>query len=121
MPGSYSMDLRKRVMADVDSGLSIESVSRKYAVSSRTIFQWRELREETGGLEPRKGKTGPKRKLDSHRAEILAAVEQNPSITLEELKAKLELPGCLQTLWNTLHRWRIVLKKSNASRRTAAC
>ena len=114
MPGSYSMDLRKRVMADVASGLSIESVGLKYSICSRVIFQWRDLLEETGSLEPRRGKTGPKRKLESYRDLILAAVEENSSITLEELKTKLDLPGCIPTLWNSLRRWGIVLKKSHA-------
>ena len=81
MPGSYSMDLRKRVMADVASGLSIDSVGRKYSICSRVIFQWRDLLEETGSLEPRRGKTGPKRKLESYRDLILVAVEENSSIT----------------------------------------
>ncbi len=121
MPGSYSLDLRIRVMADVDKGMSIEAVAQTYSVSSRAIFQWRDLRDETGNLEPRHGKTGPKPKLDSYRDEILAAVQENSSITLEELKSKLELPGCVQTLWNALRRWGIVLKKSHASSRTAAC
>jgi transposase len=121
MPGSYSLDLRTRVISDVDRGMLIEAAGRKFSVSTRVIFQWLALREETGELVPRKGKTGPKPKLDSRRAEILAAVEDNPSITLEELKTKLELPGCLQTLWNALRRWGIVLKKSHASSRAATC
>ena len=91
MPGSYSLDLRQRVMADVDKGMYIEAIAEKYSVSTRVIFQWRDLRDETGELLPRKGKTGPKPKLDSYRVEILAAVESNSSITLEELKTKLNL------------------------------
>ena len=121
MAGSYSLDLRERVMSDVDQGMYIEAVAEKYSVSTRVIFQWRDLRDETGKLLPRKGKTGPKRKLDSFRSEILAAVESNPSLTLEELKTKLKLPGCVPTLWHALRRWGIVLKKSRTGRRAAAC
>jgi len=120
MARSYSMDLRKRVMADVASGHSIEAVGRKYSICSRVIFQWRDLLEETGSLKPRQGRTGPKRKLEPHREAILAIVEKNPSVTLEELKTQLDLPGCLQTLWNSLRRWGVVLKKSHASCGTAA-
>lgn len=120
MPGSYSLDLRIRVISDVDKGMMIEAVAKKFSISTRVIFNWLELREETGELVPRRGKTGPKRKLDSHRDAILSAVEANPSITLEELKTKLELPGCIQTLWHALRRWGIVLKKSHAGNRTAA-
>ena len=121
MPGSYSLDLRERVMSDVDKGMYIEAVAEKYSVSTRVIFQWRDLRDQTGELLPRKGKTGPKLKLESFRSEILDAVQSNPSITLEELKTKLELPGCLQTLWHALRRWGIVLKKSHTGDRTATC
>lgn len=121
MPSSYSLDLRERVMSDFDKGMSVEAVARKYSISRRVIFQWRDLRDETGELTPRKGKTGPKPKLDSFRNEILSAIESNPSITLEELKANLELPGCVQTLWHSLRRWNIVLKKSRAGHRATAC
>lgn len=119
MARSYSLDLRERVMSDVDKGMFIEAVAEKYSISTRVIFQWRDLRDETGELLPRKGKTGPKPKLDSYRSEILSAIESNSSITLEELKTKLELPGCVQTLWHALRRWGIVLKKSRAGRRAA--
>jgi transposase len=119
MARSYSMDLRMRVMADVDSGHSIEAVGRKYSISSRAIFQWRDLLEETGSLEPHQGKRGPKRKLEPHREAILVVVEKNSSVTLEELKTQLDLPGCVQTLWNSLRRWGVVLKKSHASSGTA--
>ena len=120
MPGSYSMDLRERVMADVASGMTIEAVAQKYSISSRAIFQWKNLLDETGGLEPRQGRTGPQPKLEPYRESILSAVDNNSSVTLEELKSQLDLPGCVQTLWNSLSRWGIVLKKSHASGRTTA-
>ncbi len=58
MPSSYSLDLRRRVMADVASGLSIELVGRKYSICSRVIFQWRDLLEETRTLNLVGGKPG---------------------------------------------------------------
>ena len=120
MAKSYSLDLRQRVMSDVDRGISIEDVARKYSVSRRVIFKWRDLRVETGTLTPRQGKTGPKPKLEPFRSQIEAAIESNPSITLEELKRQLQLPGCIQTLWHALGRWKIVLKKSYAGCRAAS-
>ncbi len=114
MPGSYSLDLRTRVISDVDKGMIIESVAKKFSISSRVIFKWLALREETGELIPRKGVTGPKPKLDSYRDAILAAVETNSSHTLEELQTNLDLPGCIPTLWHALRRWGIVLKKSHS-------
>lgn len=118
MASSYSLDLRIRVMDDVNRGLSTQSVSQKYSISQRVIYQWKKHLEETGSLAPRKSKTGPKPKLEPHRHAIVAAVDENPSITLEELQSQLNLPGCLPTLWYALRRWGIVLKKSNSGRGT---
>ena len=117
MASSYSLDLRVRVMDDVRRGLSAQTVSQKYSISERVIYQWKTRLQETGSLIPRKGKTGPKPKLESYRDAILALVDENPSITLQKLKSQLDLPGCLPTLWYALRRWGIVLKKSNSGRR----
>jgi len=120
MATGYSLDLRTRVMDDLDRGLSPEEAAEKYSVTARTIYSWKLLKRETGDIAPRQGKTGPKRKLDPHREAILARIRENSDLTLEELILQLELPGCLQTLSNALHRWGIVLKKSHARHRTAA-
>jgi len=120
MANGYSLDLRTRVMDDLDRGLSAEEAGQKYSVTARTIYSWKLLKRETGGIGPRQGKTGPKRKLDLYREAILASIKENSDLTLEEMRSQLDLPGCVQTLSNALHRWGIVLKKSHPSYRTAA-
>lgn len=117
--GPYSVDLRTRVMEDVESGLSVEKAASKYSVSSRVIYKWKRLKQETGSLNPRRGRSGPCLKLEPYREAILNAIEQSPGLTLEDLRSQLKLPGCVQTLWNALHRWGIVLKKSDPCHRTA--
>ncbi len=119
MAAALSVDLRTRVMDDLDCGMSADAVAAKYSVSTRTVFAWKALRQETGGIAPRRGKTGPKPKLEPHRDSIMTAIRDNPDVTLNELKSQLNLPSCLQTLANALHRWGLALKKSHASRRTA--
>ena len=59
---------------------------------------------------------GPQPKLDEHRENIIAAIQAAPSLTLDELRVKLELPGCRTTLWKTLERWGQSLKKSDVCR-----
>lgn len=120
MASPLSMDLRTRVMNDVEAGMSAERAAVKYSLSARTIYQWKKLKRETGSLAPRCGRSGPRPKLEPYRERILVAVKENSGITLEELKAQLQLPGCLSTVWNALRAWGIVLKKSPAGRRTAA-
>ena len=118
MARGYSLDLRTRVIDDLESGMSADDVAVKYSVAVRTIYAWQQLKRETGSLQPRKGQTGPKLKLKPYREKILAAIQNNPNLTLEELQSQFQLPGCIQTLWNALNRWGIVLKKSHPSHRT---
>ena len=123
MAAALAKDLRVRVMGDVDAGMSAEKAAVKYSVSARTIYHWKALRRETGVLKPRAGKTGPKPKLAAHRERILAAVREDSAITLNDLRAKLQLPGCVSTLWLALWSWGIVLKKCPAGQltTTAGC
>lgn len=36
---AYSVDLRERVLADLDEGMSKAAISRKYRVSTRWIYK----------------------------------------------------------------------------------
>jgi transposase len=120
MAAALAMELRARVMKDIDAGISVERVAEKYSVSARTIYNWKALVREKGTFQARDGKPGPKRKLEDSREAILAAVGEDSGMTLEELKAKLDLPVCLSTVWMALKAWGIVLKKSPAGSRTTA-
>jgi len=120
MASPLSMDLRIRVMHDLDSGMTVDQVADRYSITSRTIFSWKKLRRETGAVIPRQGKTGPSPKLEPYRKAICAAVKEHSEVTLEELKAQLNLPGGLSTLWTALRGWDIVLKKSHLRGRTEA-
>lgn len=98
MASAYGMDLRNRVMEDVEAGMSAENAAVKYSVSVRTVYNWKTLRAQKGTLEPRNGKPGQKPKLQEHRDRMLAVVKANSEITLEELRERLELPVCLSTV-----------------------
>ena len=108
----YSMDLRVRVISAVDEGDSVDVVAEQFEVTARTIWSWLALRKATGGIEPRKGAVGPKLKLDVHREAIVAAIRASSSVTLDEMREQLPLPGCRTTLWNAIERWGQSLKKS---------
>ena len=51
---AYSMDLRVRVMADVDGGMGTNAVARKYSVSPDWVRKLKRFRRETGDFGPRK-------------------------------------------------------------------
>lgn len=112
MANAFSMDLRKRIVADCDAGMTVRAVADKFQVTDRVIFKLLERRRETGSIAPLKGKVGRKRKLELKRDEIIQAVNNNSSLTLQELISELDLPVSVSTLWKSLKRWGISLKKS---------
>jgi transposase len=111
---AYSIDLRERVLMDWDAGLGTHAVARKYRVSPEWVRKLRRQRETTGDIAPRRGKTGPKPKLDEHAERITELVHQSPDATLNELRQKLGLEVSLVTLWRVLKKLGLVLKKSPA-------
>lgn len=112
--GAYSIDLRERVLADFDAGMGNDAVARKYRVSSRWVYKLRRQRTETGEIAPRRGKTGPKPKLAAHVEQLAQLVEEQPDATLNELRQRLGVPVSLTTLWTTLKKLGLTLKKSPA-------
>lgn len=111
---AYSIDLRERVLADFDAGMGNDAVARKYRVSSRWVYKLRRQRSETGEIGPRRGKTGPQPKLAAHVEQLAQLVEQQPDATLNELRQRLGVPVSLTTLWTTLKKLGVTLKKSPA-------
>lgn len=110
----YSLDLRTRVLADFDAGMTVQSVAEKYRISTKCIRDLRQLREETGQLNPRKGKTGPKSKLSEYLEQLTALVQEQPDATLEELQQRLPVRVGLTTIWRALLALGFTLKKSPA-------
>lgn len=48
----YSMDLRERVVADIDGQMSVAATARKYRVSEWWIHQLKRRRLATGSIAP---------------------------------------------------------------------
>jgi transposase len=113
---AYSIDLRERVLADVDAGLGNNAVARKYRVSSRWVYKLRQQRSETGQIAPRRGQVGPKPKLAAYAEQLIALVQAQPDATLSELRERLGVSVSLATVWLTLKKLGLTLKKSPARR-----
>lgn len=111
---AYSLDLRERVLADRDEGMSKAAVARKYRVSTRWVYNLEKQRESTGEIAPRRGKTGPKPKLAAHTERLLKLVEEQPDAALHEIRDRLGVPVCIGTVWNTLKALGVTFKKGGA-------
>ena len=112
--GPYSMDLRVRVLKDADAGMSTEKVAEKYSVSTAWVRRLKQRRRESGEIGPRRGKTGPKPKLENHQQRLEELVAEQPDATLSELREKLGVAVSLNTIWRALKTLDITLKKSGA-------
>src|SRR5215468_5192634 len=96
---AYSLDLRQRVLADCDRGLSTRVVATKYSVSESWVRRLKQRRREDGVLTPRVGTTGPKPSWHAYAERLRAAIDATPDATLEELRDRLGLAVALSTLW----------------------
>ena len=112
----YSLDLRERVMMDVDVGMKIQAISDKYRVTVKFISDLRRLRAETGSLEPRRGRPGPPPKLAEYTEELSQLVTEQPDASLEELRERLPVAVGTTTVWRTLRTLDYTFKKSSACR-----
>jgi putative transposase len=113
---AYSQDLRDRVFADSDAGLSFAELGRKYRVSAEWVRQVVRRRERTGETAPRPA--GPKKRPfhERHEADLRRETAANPSHTLETLRAALGLDVSIGTLWAALRALKITFKKKRWSR-----
>jgi transposase len=110
---AYSMDLRKRVLADSDAGLPTKQVAEKYGVSRTWVRSLKQRRRETGEIAPRVG-GGRKPKFD--RQKLVTLVEAQPDATLVELRERLGVQCSLSAIWMALDKLKITFKKKGSRR-----
>jgi putative transposase len=61
MTRPFSIDLRERALARVESGETIRSVAESFGVSPSCVSKWETLKRNTGAVAP--GKVGGHKKL----------------------------------------------------------
>ena len=116
---AFSLDLRQRVLADYQAGLTFAELGRKYTTSAEWVRQFIRRYEATGEVAARPPRI---RKLPFHRrheADLRAAVAAQPDLTLEGLRAKLGLDVSIGTLWTALRALKISFKKNARGGRAA--
>jgi transposase len=89
MARAYSLDLRERVVAAIEEGLSTHQAAARFSIGISTAGAWARLKRSQGDVRPgRQGK--PKGSvLDAHAAFILGVLEDKPDTTLDELVERL--------------------------------
>jgi transposase len=78
---TYSIDLRRRVIDDVETGASRREAAERYGLSPSVVVIWVQRFEETGNVaaKPSGGSTSPR---ETHAEFLLALIADKPDVTL---------------------------------------
>ncbi len=94
MPKALYLDLRVRVLAALDRGMSRRAAARLFGVSLNSIRNWRALRREQGHAGPRNtGGDTRSWRIEAERDTILGLLERNPDLTAAALRRALAARG----------------------------
>ena len=109
----YSVDLRKRVIAEAEKGeLSKNQISAMFKVDLKTIYNWIEAKKLSGSIEPKSGyQKGHSHKITDIE-KFKAFIAENPNSSLVELSEKW---GNISrtAIGNMLHKIGYTVKKNN--------
>src|ERR1700729_3596080 len=114
MARAYSADMRQRVIDRVESGASRREAAEYYEVSPSTAVIWVKCFRETGrcAAKRRGGSTSP---LEKHADFLLALIELEPDLTLDEVVGVmrvLKVHGGRTAVWRLFERHKIAFKKA---------
>ena len=114
MPKPYSIDLRGRVIEEVETGCSRREAAERYGLSPSVVVLWMQRFEETGSVaaKPSGGSISP---LEKHAVFLLALIAERPDMTLDEIVAaihKRKIAGSRSAVWRFFDRRNISFKKN---------
>lgn len=117
---AYSRDLRQRVVRARDSGMPVAAVAARFEVSVAWVYRVLQRRRVTGSIEPRKQTKFRGRALSTaEEARLEFLITARPDATLAELQQALPTRAALSTLWRTIDRLGLTVKKNGPRRRAA--
>ena len=106
MPRPLSFDLRSRVLAAIEGGLSCRQAAERFGVSASSAIRWEALRRAGGDARPKpQGGDRLSHKTEAYADLIRAALSAAPDLTLSELKVRLAAEGAavsVTALWRFL-------------------
>ena len=124
MPKPYSVDLRERVVASVETGgLSRRRAASQFGVGVSTAINWVRRFRETGSVAPgQMGGHKPKSISGAHRAWLVERTREK-DFTLRGLVRELAKRGLkvdYRTVWNFVHAEKLSFKKNHGRQRTGS-
>ncbi|MFV0513313.1 MAG: IS630 transposase-related protein, partial [Jhaorihella sp.] len=89
MGKSLSLDIRERVVALVDEGLSCNEAARRFSISAASAVRIMQRKKRTGGVKAAPQGRPRRSKLDAVSDWLKRQVEARPDITMPELAEAL--------------------------------
>src|ERR1035441_9450971 len=131
MPNPYSVELRERVIARVESGASRREAAEHFEISPSAAVKWLQRWRDAGSAMaiPHGGSTSP---LEKRANWLLALIAEQPDLTLDEVLVamrkrriagsrtavvamrKRRIAGSRTALWRFFARHKITFKKKPA-------
>ena len=115
MTRPYSLDLRERVVAAVQSGETCRAVAARFGVAVSSVVKWHQRYRETGSVAPGKMGGHRRRVLDPHRDFIIGRIGRTPHLTVRGLRDILAARGTTvshHAVWTFLRREGLSFKKN---------
>jgi len=117
----YSLDLRKRVVAAIEGGMSRNQAARQFGVAISTAIGWMQRVEQTGSVAPgQMGGHKPKAISGEHAVWLSQRIRAG-DFTLRELVAELGERGLkvdYRSVWEFVHAEKLSFKKKRGGWRT---
>ena len=101
MPGSYSADLRERILVAVEAGASPDAVAKRFMVGRASVYRWVAAARDEGRRAAKPMIGGPKPAIrDETEAALRRLLDENNHLTLVEYRDRLaEQTGVRVDAW----------------------
>jgi transposase len=117
----YSVDLRRRVVAAIEAGISRNQAARQFGVAISTAIGWMQRVEQTGSIAPgQMGGHKPKAISGEHAVWLSQRIRAG-DFTLRGLVAELGERGLkvdYRSVWEFVHAEKLSFKKKRGGWRT---
>ena len=117
----YSVDLRRRVVAAIESGMSRNQAARQFGVAISTAIGWMQRVEQTGSVAPGQMGGHKPKAISSEHAVWLSQRIRAGDFTLRGLVAELGGRGLkvdYRSVWEFVHAEKLSFKKKRGGWRT---
>jgi len=118
---TYSTDLRERIVAARERGLSAQEIARLFKISKRSVERYWKQYSSTGSFAPKPRGGYRRSRLEKHDATLRRWIKTQADLTLAELQKRiareLKVRLGITALWHRLEGLGLSYKKNAARRR----